>query len=63
MVVSETNGVESTLSSLLMCRFRPHGCAYAVRYQPGQYEWARQTMDAHEVSCVWRFMPNPHDPS
>lgn len=60
--MAEENGVESTLSQMIMCRYRPNGCSYLVRYQVGQAEWARQTRDAHEVSCAWRFAPDPHDP-
>jgi hypothetical protein len=44
-----------TLSSFWRCRFVPAGCRWFARYQPGQRDWARQAVTAHERSCERRF--------
>jgi hypothetical protein len=49
--------IEDTCSQLIMCRYRPRGCTYYVRYQTGEEAVARGMVDAHECVCWHRFDP------
>lgn len=49
--MSELNPIDMSMSSILRCRYAPHGCTWMTQYQPGEEVEARERKRVHEEVC------------
>jgi hypothetical protein len=38
----------------LLCHYRPTGCAFLIKFNPGQHDAAQQSRKIHESICLYR---------